>query len=69
MKYPDCEKEDKKSSVYVGITSSTAMHCPSYYDEDGRLHSHDQNTTHTAYKCSNGHEWSEKYKGKCWCGE
>lgn len=65
---PECKAENKKSRVYAGPSSSTCMHCAPYYDEDGKHHYHDINTSSTSYSCSNGHEWSESSQGSCWCG-
>ena len=65
---PQCKSEGKKSEVYMGYGYTTSMCCPSYYDEEGRLHDHDGNITTTNYHCSNGHRWTEKTSGKCWCG-
>ena len=68
MKCPQCTKEGKKSQVYPGMCTTTLLFCPPYYDEDGKYHNHDSNTTTTQYKCSNGHEWVENTRGSCWCG-
>jgi len=65
---PECKAQGLESRVYVGISSTTLMYCQPFYDEKGEYHHHDFNTTTTPYSCSNGHEWSERYKGKCWCG-
>lgn len=69
MKCQECEAENKKSSVYPGMSMSTSMGYHQYYDEDGRYHDHDPNFTTTGYRCSNGHEWKEHYRSKCWCGK
>lgn len=68
MKCPDCVKEGLKSNVYPGHSYTTAMFCRPYYDEDGKLHVHDMNTTTTSYYCSNNHTWSKSHQGSCWCG-
>lgn len=65
MKCPVCEKENLKSYVYVGMSTSTLMYCAPYYDEDGKYHSHDSNTHATNYSCSNGHTWIESSTGIC----
>jgi len=65
MKCPVCEKEELKSFVYPGMSTSTLMYCSPYYDEDGKYHSHDANTHTTQYSCSNGHNWSESSTGIC----
>ncbi len=41
------------------------MHCPSYYDEDGKLHNHDSNTSSTSMSCSNGHRLNITFSKKC----
>jgi hypothetical protein len=55
--------------VSVGMSMTTLMYCAPFYDEAGRFHSHNPNTTTTQYSCSNGHRWSESVKPKCWCQE
>ena len=64
----ECEKAGKASRVYPGVSMTTDMYFRPYYDEDGRLHDHDGNTSTTSYSCSNGHEWSKSRTGRCWCG-
>jgi hypothetical protein len=39
-----------------------------FYDGEGRHHYHDPNTHTVNYSCSNGHQWTEKTSGSCWCG-
>jgi len=65
---PECKKENKKSRVYLGSSFTTLMAPVPYYDEDGRLHVHDPNITTISYSCSNGHSWTVKKSGECWCG-
>lgn len=65
---PECEKQGLRSRINIGSGSTTAMWCPPFYDEDGRFHNHDSNTTTTNYWCSRGHHWVGKGKGSCWCG-
>lgn len=60
MKCPQCVKQGKKSKVYIGMSSRTAAYCPPFYDEDGVYHLHDSNITHTDYRCSNRHGWTER---------
>lgn len=50
------------------MSMTTAMYCQPFYDEDGKYHHHDANTTTTEYRCSNGHQWTERTTGNCWCG-
>lgn len=65
----ECKKQGNTSKVYGGNTGFvTAMAVHSYYDEEGREHFHDPNTTTINYHSSNGHKWLESHKGLCWCG-
>lgn len=68
MKCPECIAEGKKSMVYPGISVKSAVYYPSFYDTDGKMHTHDGNTVTTNYTCSEGHEWTERTTGSCWCG-
>ena len=65
MKCPVCSEKNMKSSIYVGMSTSTLMYCTPYYDEDGNYHSHDSNTHSTSYSCTKGHQWSESSTGTC----
>ena len=64
---PECIKAGLKSMVYVGGSSSTLMMYDHYFDEDGKEHFHNPNTTTTSYSCSQGHKWVEGTLSKCWC--
>jgi hypothetical protein len=63
-----CKAEGKTSRVFDRGGTTTLLNCRPFYDEQGRHHTHDSNTTTTGYRCSNGHEWTEKSTGSCWCG-
>lgn len=67
---PICEREDRKSCVYVHGTSTTlvAYFNTDYYDEDGKHHNHDDNCRITNYSCSNGHRFTFRRRNSCWCG-
>lgn len=68
MKCPECVKEGEKSRVYPGVSTTTSMSGERYYDEEGRLHVHDPNTTTADYTCSRGHKWTTTERhGTCWC--
>lgn len=67
MKCPTCVEEGNKSIVSVGGSITTAMASHQFYDENGKYHLHDPNTSSTQYRCSNGHDWTESSKNKCWC--
>lgn len=69
MKCPECVKNNQKSIMSVGTSMTTLMYSAPFYDEEGRYHSHNPNTTTTEYSCSNGHRWRESVKPKCWCQE
>ena len=68
MKCPECIKEGKTSTVYVGAMRKTLMYCQPFYDKEGKYHNHDSNTTFSDYTCSNGHSGTEFSTGSCWCG-
>ena len=66
---PTCAAAGEMSRIEIGPSSRTCMHCAPFYDEQGRLHDHDANTTRTVLRCSRGHEWHETSAGRpCWCG-
>ena len=69
MLCPECKKNGQKSKVYPGPSFTTATYYPPFYDEEGRFHRHDGNTTVTNYECSNGHNF-EAASGPipCFCG-
>ena len=69
MKCPECEKENKKSFVYIGYATSTCMCINQFYDEEGKHHYHNPNITTQHYTCSNEHAWTENINSHCWCGE
>ena len=52
-----CRDEGKRSKVYPGVSTRTLMWAQPYYDEVGRYHHNDPNTTTTEYTCSNRHRW------------
>lgn len=60
MKCPVCEKEDKKSKVFIGHSTSTLLAWTPYYDEDGKFVNENPNTRTTTYSCSNGHTFITK---------
>lgn len=65
MKCPVCVKLGMKSTLQGGPGTVTAMYCPPYYDEDGNYHNHDNNTTTSGFKCSNGHSFVTEGHGAC----
>jgi hypothetical protein len=69
MKCPICIEEGEKSRVTEGGGSSTLMGYSPFYDEDGKRHSHDGNTTSYEFRCNRGHSFQTSRKGSsCWCG-
>jgi len=69
MKCPKCIEQGKKSKVFGGdYGMKTLAYYAPYYDEEGKHHNHDGNTTTSNYTCSNNHSWTEKSSGSCWCG-
>lgn len=65
---PQCRDAGEKSCVTEGPSMRTLMYCPPFFDEEGKRHTHDSNTSRTDYSCSRGHRWTETSKGSCWCG-
>lgn len=63
-----CKTEGKTSHVYDRGISMTLLNCTPFYDEQGRHHDHDRNTTASSYECSNGHSWVVRSAPSCWCG-
>lgn len=59
MRCHECQKAGQKSRVFPGMSTTTSMYSPPYYDEEGVYHSHDPNTLVTSYSCSNGHTWTD----------
>ena len=65
MKCPRCQDLKMKSTIFHMGSSSTLMASYPYWDEEGEHHNHDMNWTTSSYRCSRGHEWSEKYQNPC----
>lgn len=63
-----CKAEGKTSRVYDQGSRMTLLNCTPFYDEQGRHHYHDSNTSTAGYRCSNGHSWVVTSTGSCWCG-
>jgi len=62
---PECQKENKKSSVSIGGSITTEMCVHRYFDENGNYHYHDPNEIKTTYSCSNGHLWVVEHYNYC----
>lgn len=66
MRCPFCVEEGERSIVNVpGYSTRTLMMGHSFYDEDGRLHSHDPNVSSADYSCSRGHRWIHSSRSSC----
>jgi hypothetical protein len=53
---PKCKELGQKSTINgSGYGISTAMWCAPYYDEDGKYHHHNANSTTSQHVCSMGH--------------
>lgn len=62
---PKCKELEQKSQIHGGNGFSTAMYCPSYYDEDGKYHNHDSNSRSYEYRCSMGHQIFVSPSNRC----
>lgn len=58
MKCPECEANGQKSQVYERSRTMTLVAITPSYDEEGRAHIHEANTTTTDFECSNGHRFT-----------
>ena len=68
MRCPSCVLEGKRSKVRINASTTTAMSSDNFYDEEGRLHSHNPNSVRTYYTCSEGHSWfADNKRSGCWC--
>lgn len=65
---PQCEKAGVRSQVFLHNAVRTMNDYPTFFDENGRLHHHDANTTTAVYRCSRSHRFETRESGKCWCG-
>ena len=65
-KCAECDAKGDRYKVYEDqFMTSTAMAGSSWWDEDGKHHSHDPNWHSRGYSCSNGHRWSESWQSEC----
>lgn len=60
-----CKEQGLKSRIYGGVGYTTAMYCQPYYDEDGKYHHHDMNSSSSHYNCSNGHSFTVSHEKSC----
>jgi hypothetical protein len=61
----ECKKQGLKSNIFPGGASTTLMSRSPFYDENGVYHSHDPNVTTQSFRCSNEHNWTEKFHSAC----
>jgi hypothetical protein len=67
---PWCQRDGERSRVSSGSVRGTLMNGVSpYWDEDGKLHTHDPNIYTATFGCSRGHRWSEVYAHGCPAGD
>jgi len=57
LRCPVCQERGYTSTVYIGMTTETAMAIHSYYTEEGWLITNNPNIATTHYQCSRGHEF------------
>ncbi len=65
MKCKTCAELGLTSTLSVVSNFATLMCDHQYFDEQGRYHLHDPNTTSTVYRCSNGHSTVETSRRHC----
>lgn len=60
-----CKELGMKSKIHGGWGEKTLMGFETYYDEDGKFHSHDPNKCTSTYTCSNNHRFTIKWITPC----
>lgn len=55
MRCKTCISENERSKIFALSSTQTLMGHNSYYDEDGKPHSHNPNLLSQNFRCSNGH--------------
>ena len=66
---PGCQQLGQRSRVTATSSTTTLLGVHAFWDEDGCRHRHDPNRTTTTFTCSQGHDWAETERPRCWCGE
>ncbi len=61
MKCKECVEAGLRSKIAITGSRQTMAGWQPYYDEDGKLHSHNPNKITSGYKCTNGHSWEETW--------
>ena len=63
-----CVLTGQSSTVTPGGCYSTLAYYTPFYDENGRWHSHDANSTWCSFTCRLGHAGTYDIRSPCWCG-
>ena len=65
MKCPECERQGMVSKLYLQYGPTTDMATHEFYDEEGKYHFHDPNSSTTIFKCTNRHVGAISQSRKC----
>lgn len=68
MIYEEYKKNNYSSEINIKNSTISLVYSVLFFDKKGLFHNHDKNETNITFKCSNVHEFSKKYSGRCWCG-
>ena len=49
----------------VSVSSTKSDAATTFYDADATAHTHNWDQQHIKYRCSNGHEWAERFIIEC----
>lgn len=61
-----CSESGKASTVWeVGLGDTSVKYTPTFWDEDGEQHDHDENCHTQDYRCSSGHFWTFRHRLGC----
>jgi hypothetical protein len=68
IKMPSCPKCSENANVSGGSRRTLMLFYP-FWDDQGKIHSHDENEERARYECRTcKEEWDVKIEHKCWCG-
>jgi DNA-directed RNA polymerase subunit RPC12/RpoP len=66
---PTCPECGSRAITPNMMSTRTSMLYDAFWDDDGRWHSHDPNSSERGLRCRGcGHVWAEKTYATCWCG-